>query len=107
MRDLKGTLRALYDSEINVTITTLWDGGWDCALVSYMSDDYREHTGDWTTVLNLDELADALHDMAIEQFPNSKYAQDYRAWLREANFTAAEIKQSQIDAGAIPDNETD
>ena len=32
--DLTETLRRLYDSEINVTITTLWDD--DFALISYM-----------------------------------------------------------------------
>lgn len=35
-RNLQETLQALYDSEINVTITTLWDGGYDFALCSYM-----------------------------------------------------------------------
>jgi hypothetical protein len=34
--DLTETLRRLYDSEINVTITTLWDDGWDFALVFIM-----------------------------------------------------------------------
>ena len=30
------TLQRLYDSEINITITWLWDGGFDFALISYM-----------------------------------------------------------------------
>ena len=34
--DLALTLQRLYDSEINVTITMLWDGGFDFALISYM-----------------------------------------------------------------------
>ena len=34
--DLVTVLQRLYDSEINVTITTLWDGGYDFALISYM-----------------------------------------------------------------------
>jgi hypothetical protein len=29
-------LQRLSDSEINVTITTIWDGGYDFALISYM-----------------------------------------------------------------------
>ena len=33
-RNLEQTLQALYDSEINVTITMLWDGGVDFALIS-------------------------------------------------------------------------
>jgi hypothetical protein len=34
--DLAVVLQRLYDSEINVTITTLWDGGFDFTLTSYM-----------------------------------------------------------------------
>ena len=34
--DLAVTVQGLYDSEINVTITWLWDGGFDFALISYM-----------------------------------------------------------------------
>ena len=34
--DLALVLQRLYDSEINVTITWLWDGGFDFALISYM-----------------------------------------------------------------------
>ena len=34
--DLTLTLQRLYDSEINVTITMLWDGGFDFALISFM-----------------------------------------------------------------------
>jgi len=32
-RNLQETLQALYDSEINFTITMLWDGGVDFAFV--------------------------------------------------------------------------
>ena len=40
-RDLLKTLQALYDSEINVTITTLWDNHYDVALCSPMEwDDF-------------------------------------------------------------------
>jgi hypothetical protein len=34
--DLATTLQRLYDNEINVTITWLWDGGFDFAMISYM-----------------------------------------------------------------------
>jgi hypothetical protein len=48
-RNLEQTLQALYDSEINVTITMLWDGGVDFALISYM--EYDESTpADWHNV---------------------------------------------------------
>jgi hypothetical protein len=34
---LEEVLQRLYDSEINVTITMLWDGGFDFALISYLN----------------------------------------------------------------------
>jgi hypothetical protein len=34
--DLATVLQRLYDSEIKVTVTTLWDDGYDFALFSYM-----------------------------------------------------------------------
>lgn len=37
MKDLAETLQRLYDSEINVTITWLWHGGIDFALMSPMN----------------------------------------------------------------------
>jgi len=36
MIHLEDVLQRLYDSEINVTITMLWDGGFDFAFASYM-----------------------------------------------------------------------
>jgi hypothetical protein len=41
-RSLEDTLQALYDSEINVTITMLWDGGVDFGFISYMEFDDRK-----------------------------------------------------------------
>ena len=34
---LEDVLQRLYDSEINITLVTLWDGGFDFAFVSYMA----------------------------------------------------------------------
>ena len=36
MPHLEEVLQRLYDCELNVTITMLWDGGFDFALISYM-----------------------------------------------------------------------
>jgi hypothetical protein len=50
--DLALVLQRLYDREINVTITWLWDDGFDFALISYMEweeagrpIDYVKHAG--------------------------------------------------------------
>ena len=74
-RDLQETLQALYDSEINVTITMLWDGGFDFALCSYMDAAYDDMTdASWHHVNAAAELADALHKVACDELPESEYA---------------------------------
>ena len=75
-RNLEQTLQALYDSEINVMITMLWDGGVDFALVSSM--EYEASTpDDWHNVPSFAELADALHRLALKTYPLSYYARKY------------------------------
>ncbi|HKE20826.1 MAG TPA: hypothetical protein VKB88_00460 [Bryobacteraceae bacterium] len=73
-RNLEDTLQALYESEINVTITTLWDGCLDFAFVSYTEQDEVEH---WHSVRSFRELADAVHQKAVKEFPESDYAQKH------------------------------
>jgi hypothetical protein len=64
-RNLEQTLQALHDSEINVTITMLWDSGVDFALISYM--EYDDSTADdWHKVPSFTELADAVHKLALK-----------------------------------------
>ena len=77
-------LQRLYDSEINVTITTLWDDGYDFALISYMEweeagrpIDYAkmsislepldrpDRPDPWHNVARGEELAEAIHDAAL------------------------------------------
>jgi hypothetical protein len=75
-RNLEQTLQALYDSEINVTITMLWDGGVDFALMSYM--EYDDSTpDDWHNIRSFAELADALHKLALKMYPESDYAKKH------------------------------
>jgi hypothetical protein len=74
-RTLEQTLQALYDSEINVTITMLWDGGFDFALCSYLDDAYDDMSqAGWHHVETASELADALHHAALAEYPESVYA---------------------------------
>lgn len=77
-RHLQDTLQALYDSEINVTITMLWDGGFDFALCSYMDPEYDDHTlAAWHNVGTAAELGDALHNAAMKEYPASTYAKKH------------------------------
>ncbi len=74
-RNLQETLLALYDSEINVTITMLWDGGFDFALCSYMEPLYDDLCQpERHNVPKADELADALREAALQAYPESDYA---------------------------------
>src|SRR4030095_3706222 len=94
--DLAETLQRLYDSEINVTITTLWDDVYDFALISYMeweeagrpidyvksfvSVEPRERpdrADPWHSVRSADRLAEAIHDAALGKYPESDYAKRY------------------------------
>ena len=96
--DLALVLQRLYDSEINVTITWVWDGGIDFALISYMSWEEAGRpidrleplasTGEvarqpvsgpdpWHGVNDVSELAQAFHDAAVAKYPESTYAKLY------------------------------
>jgi hypothetical protein len=72
VRDLAQTIQSLYDSEINVTITMLWDGGIDFAFCSSMA--MCESNVTWHNVQRADQLADAIHEAAIVRYPQSVYA---------------------------------
>jgi hypothetical protein len=90
MLHLEEVLQRLYDSEINVTITMLWDGGIDFAFVSYMEwheagtplDDLESFVQPqkritptpWGNCRSAAELAEAIHNAAVEKFPASQYA---------------------------------
>ena len=94
MLHLEDVLQRLYDSEINVTITMLWDGGFDFAFASYMemneigtpADDLQSFskasphgllTTPWRNCRNASELADAIHRAALKKYPASDYARIY------------------------------
>ena len=68
-------IQGLYDSEINVTITMLWDGGFDFALTSYM--ELQSIAGKdksvWANVATAADLSRAIHSEALQQFPGSAY----------------------------------
>lgn len=91
---LETVLQRLYDSEINVTVTMLWDGGFDFAFASYMEfaeigtprDDLRSFINPqperfrptpWHNRRTAAELADAIHKAALEKYPESDYARTY------------------------------
>jgi hypothetical protein len=91
---LEEIIQRLYDSEINLTITMLWDGGFDFAFASYMEfheigtpvDDLQsfvKHRPEritptpWHNCRSARELAAAIHDAALDKYPQSDYAKTY------------------------------
>ena len=53
MMDLALTLQRIYDSEINVTITWPWDGGFQFALVSFAHWEVISREGWWMGPISL------------------------------------------------------
>ena len=64
-------LQALYDSEINFSISTFWDGGFDVKLGSEMG---------FSASANFKTFNECIYwlvDEAIKEYPNSKFAEAY------------------------------
>lgn len=73
--DLAETIQRLYDSEINVTITMLWDGGIEVGLVSYMES--LQDSPETRNVRTAAEIAPTLHQLALRFYPESTYVRKY------------------------------
>ena len=69
-------MQDLYDSEINVYISTFWDGGYDVRL----GDEMNGFIAD-TTVNRWGEVELWLKEKAIEHYPTSQFAEVYRDGL--------------------------
>jgi len=64
-------LQNLYDSEINFSIQTFWDGGFDVKLGDHMNGFSAS-----TTVETAEEIIDWLHISTIKHFPDSQYTKE-------------------------------
>lgn len=62
----------LYESEINMTIASFWDGGFDVKLGDRMNG-FKEAT----SVDSMAEAAEWLKDAAIRHYPDSLFADKY------------------------------
>ena len=71
MTTLSAVLQALYASEINVSVSSFWDGGWRVQLGDDWNgiDAEREFRND-----ELDEAAKWLIDQAVAHYPDSVFA---------------------------------
>ena len=66
---MNDTLQKLYDSEINFSISTFWDGGFDVKLCDQMNG-YKAESNFKT----FNEALIWLQQSAIEHYPESAYA---------------------------------
>lgn len=69
-------LQDLYDSEINVSISTFWDGGYQVKL----GDDMNGFKASWT-IERWGQVEPWLIEQAIEHYPSSMFAKIYRDGL--------------------------
>jgi hypothetical protein len=76
--DLTSVLRAIHESEIDVTLRSRWDLGWQLQLEI---EDGQVARG---IVTSLDEAATWLHEKVLLHFPESEYAQAARGEIRRA-----------------------
>jgi hypothetical protein len=71
-------LRGIHDSEIDVTLRSRWDLGWQLQIEI---EDGQVARG---IVTSLDEAARWLHEQVLVHFPDSVYAQEARGEIRRA-----------------------
>jgi len=76
--DLAGELRKIYDSEINVRISWLWDGGIDL----WLGDDLGGYVAK-ETVTTFDEVIPWFQQAIAHFYPQSSYAKALAPEIRE------------------------
>jgi hypothetical protein len=70
----------LYESEINFEIATDWDAGFRVRLGHAYNERYDAEV--WARTY--DEAMERLRQAAIERYPNSRFAKDYRKKVQTA-----------------------
>lgn len=76
--DLVSVLRAIHKSEIDVTLKSRWDLGWQLQLEIEAGQVARGIVG------SIDEAAAWFHEQVLLHFPDSSYAQTARGEIRRA-----------------------
>jgi len=71
---LESILQEVYDSEINVEISSEWDNGYTIRLGCTYS---RKFVFEYGGVVG-SEMIDVIHDAVLEHYPDSEYALDHR-----------------------------
>lgn len=71
--DTTVVLQDLYDSEVNFTITTMWDGGFHLELGDYMNGFKAKRT-----VKKFADAGDWFVSAGCSHFPHTEFAAKYR-----------------------------
>lgn len=74
--ELVSILRRIYESEVDVTLRSRWDTGWQVEIENGLIAR--------SMVNSLDEAATWLHGQMLLHFPDSLYAQTAREEIRQA-----------------------
>jgi len=93
MADLAEELQKIYDSEINLRISWLWDGGIDLRLGDEMNGYLAEEN-----VASMAEIVPWLQEAIAHFYPNSSYAGTLHSEIRDQAVTRLFRKPS---AGAV------
>lgn len=83
--ELVSVLRQIYQSEIDVTVRSRWNIGWQVEI--------ENGQVARTMVQSLDDAAPWLHEQMMIHFPDSSYARRARGELRQAMPTEAFVRQ--------------
>lgn len=74
MADRFNVMQELYDSEINAAVSSFWDGGFDAKL----GDDMNGFKAD-ACLENWDDVETWLAETAVEHYPQSQFAERWKA----------------------------
>lgn len=88
--DLTGVLRGIHQSEIDVTLRSRGDLGWQVQL------EIEDGQAARNIVVSLDDAAAWFHEQVLAHYPNSIYAQTARGEIKQA--IADELGVRQLDA---------
>ncbi len=77
---LTAILTELYESELNCSISSIWDSGWTVKLGDKLNGFVEE--GNFRTI---EEVAGFLHSAAMKHFPESGYANRSRPGVAQAS----------------------
>ena len=70
---LVSVLDDLYDSEINIQISSFWDGGY-CVKLGYSGDGFKSES---QYIETLDDVAREIIRMAVNLYPASDFGKKY------------------------------